>query len=331
MTFRHPRLLASVAVVATLATGGLGYASGHARVTSSAHGMLTQASGARVVSLPPALGASGGLRPAVSPLSGGSSTGTPDPTAGFVALPPTRIMDTRLNLGATGPVGPAKTVSLQVEGEGGVPASGVTAAVLNVTVTAPTAAGYVTVYPDGGTRPNTSNLNFSAGETVPNVVVAPVGADGKVDLFNAVGSVQLVADVSGYYTPGSTTYVTSVTNAQLLWNSQYSFETASNTYTEYFTRYYDFSVPGITQNVLNTGSVQVFFNPNPLVSTNQWLPLPYSFPDASGNFSYVVGYSTSVGQVELDLFFQQIVPGSTIPTLSSYAFPTYDFKVIVAP
>jgi hypothetical protein len=331
MTFRRPRLLASVAVVATLATGGLGYSSGHSRLTSSAHGMLSRVSGAGVVTLPPALGANGELRPAVRPLLGGSPTGTPDPTAGFVALPPARIMDTRGNLGATGPVGPAKTVSLQVDGEGGVPASGVTAVVLNVTVTGPTAAGYVTVYPDGGSRPTTSNLNFTAGETVPNLVVAPVGADGKVDFFNAVGSVQLVADVSGYYTPGSTTYVTAVTNSQLLWNSSYSFATSPTSYTEYFTRYCDFSVPAITQSVLDTGSVQVFFNPNPLANTNQWLPLPYSFLDASGNFNYVVGYATSVGQVELDLFFQQIVAGATIPSLSTYTFPTYDFKVVVTP
>jgi hypothetical protein len=328
MTFRRPRLFAGIAIVATLATGGLGYASGHSHTTSAAHGAVSRVAGARIVTVP---AANGELRPAVAPLSGGSPTETPDPSAGYAALPPARIMDTRTNFGATGPVGPNKTVSLQVEGAGGVPASGVTAVVLNVTVTGASTAGYVTVYPDGGTRPTTSNLNFSAGETVPNLVVAPVGSDGKVDFYNAVGNVQIIADVSGYYSPSSTTYVTSVTNSQLLWNSVYSFATGPGSYTEYFTRYDDLAVPAVTQNVLNTGSVQVFFNPNPLSSTNQWLPLPYSFLDGSGNFNYYFGYTTSVGQVELEVFFQQIVPGSTIPTLSTYTFPTYDFKVIVTP
>ena len=69
-----------------------------------------------------------------------------------------------------------------------------------MTVTAPTKAGFVTVSGGGTTRPTASSLNFVAAQTVPNLVVAPVGADGKVDLYNnSGGTVQLIADVSGYY------------------------------------------------------------------------------------------------------------------------------------
>jgi hypothetical protein len=89
---------------------------------------------------------------------------------------------------------------LQVEGQGGIPASGVEAVVLNVTVTEPQTRGYLTVWGDGSPRPGTSALNFSAGETVPNLVVAAVGADGKVDIFNgSAGTVQVVADATGWY------------------------------------------------------------------------------------------------------------------------------------
>ena len=49
-------------------------------------------------------------------------------------------------------------------GRGGLPATGVGAVVLNVTATGPTAQGYLTVYPTGGTRPTASNLNFMPGE-----------------------------------------------------------------------------------------------------------------------------------------------------------------------
>src|SRR5674476_1415739 len=92
------------------------------------------------------------------------------------------------------------TVHLQVATRGGVPATGVSAVVLNVTVTAPTKPGYVTVYGDGTTRPTASNLNFVAGQTIPNLVIAPVGANGKVALYNGTGgTIHLIADVSGYY------------------------------------------------------------------------------------------------------------------------------------
>jgi len=118
----------------------------------------------------------------------------------FVPAGPSRMLDTRNAIGHSGAVGPGGTISLQVTGVDGIPASGVTAVVLNVTAVSPTAASYVTVYPDGITRPNASNLNFTAGETIPNLVVVPVGADGKVDFYNNSGSVNLLADLAGYFT-----------------------------------------------------------------------------------------------------------------------------------
>src|SRR5258707_9130843 len=61
----------------------------------------------------------------------------------------------------------------------------------------------VCAFPICITRPVTSNLSFTAGETIPNLVVVPVGADGKVDFYNSAGTVQLIADLSGYYTARS--------------------------------------------------------------------------------------------------------------------------------
>ena len=43
-----------------------------------------------------------------------------------------------------------------------------------------------------------SNVNAPAGTTVPNLVVVRVGADGKVNLFNNSGAVDVVIDVAGY-------------------------------------------------------------------------------------------------------------------------------------
>jgi outer membrane protein assembly factor BamB len=120
---------------------------------------------------------------------------------------PALVLDTRLGVGAPrATVAAGGTVRLQVSGRGGVPASGVAAVALNVSVMDPTAMGYLTVYPDGVTRPAVSNINFGTVQAAPGQVITPVGAGGKVDLYNgSAGTVQLVADVTGYYLSGTPT------------------------------------------------------------------------------------------------------------------------------
>ncbi len=117
-------------------------------------------------------------------------------------LTPVRVLDTRSGIGAAaGALGPKGTIDVKVAGVAGVPASGVTAVALNVT--AANASGplsFLTVWPKGATRPLASNLNFSAGVSVPNLVMARVGADGSVSLHNEIGTVDVVADIQGWYT-----------------------------------------------------------------------------------------------------------------------------------
>jgi hypothetical protein len=122
----------------------------------------------------------------------------------YEPVQPTRLMDTRTGLGvAKAKVGADRTVTLQVTGKGGVPATGVTAVVMNVTATNPTASTYISVYPNGTARTSASNLNVVAGRTAPNLVVVPV-VNGKVSFYNRAGSVDLIADVSGYFTDEAT-------------------------------------------------------------------------------------------------------------------------------
>jgi hypothetical protein len=144
---------------------------------------------------------SGGTIQLFADVSGYSLSGPPSVTGAFGSLAPSRLLDTRFGTGAPqAPVAAGATVHLQVTGRGGVPASGVAAVALNVTVTSPLSAGFVTVYGEGTAMPVASNLNFLPDQTVPNMVIAPVGAGGIVDLYNGSGgTIQLVADVSGYY------------------------------------------------------------------------------------------------------------------------------------
>ena len=127
-------------------------------------------------------------------------SGTPSAVGAFVSLPPSRVLDTRSGNGATGPVAAGSSIAVQVAGRGGVPATGVSAVVINVTESSAMAGGYVTVYADGTTKPNASNLNFPAGDTRANLVTVAVGGDGKIVLTNTSGSsVQLIGDVAGYF------------------------------------------------------------------------------------------------------------------------------------
>ena len=143
----------------------------------------------------------------IADLEGYFAAETPGTTAGsYVPLSPSRIADTRTGSGepyAGQTLGPGVTLNVQVDGQGLVPTTGVTAALLNVTVTNTTASSYLTVYPQGGTRPVASNLNWTPGDTVANRVVVPVNpSTGQISVYNYSGSTDVIVDVDGYFTAG---------------------------------------------------------------------------------------------------------------------------------
>ena len=123
--------------------------------------------------------------------------------ATFASVAPTRVLDTRHGTGApAAKVKPNSSVSFNVTKGVTLPTGlgTITAVVMNVTVTDATASGFVTAYPTGSAVPSSSNLNFSAGQTVPNLVTVKVGAGDLVSLLNSSGgSSDLIADVEGYY------------------------------------------------------------------------------------------------------------------------------------
>lgn len=121
-------------------------------------------------------------------------------------LVPARILDTRVGTGGlSAPLGAGQTLSLQVAGAGGVPATGAEAAMLNVTVTNPTAPSFLSVYPSGGSLPLVSNLNFNAGQTVANHAIVGLGPDGKISIYNRGGQVDVIVDVAGWFTDATGT------------------------------------------------------------------------------------------------------------------------------
>lgn len=125
----------------------------------------------------------------------------------YVPLTPTRISDTRPSSGypnAGETLGAGSTLNIQVAGVGGVPTMGAMAAVLNVTVTNGSAASYLTAYPAGATEPGTSTLNWGVNETIANRVLVPLGGNGQITVYNHAGTVNVITDVSGYFTKATT-------------------------------------------------------------------------------------------------------------------------------
>lgn len=138
--------------------------------------------------------------PAPAPVSAGTEST-------YVPVTPKRVLDTREGVGApAAKVGPGGTVDLAVRGLATTPTavpSDATAVVLNVTVTGTTATTDVRAYPSGTPVSGASSLNAGAGQTVPNLVTAAIGSNGAVTLRNSAGSVHLIADIAGYYVPGT--------------------------------------------------------------------------------------------------------------------------------
>jgi hypothetical protein len=129
------------------------------------------------------------------------------PGNAFTAATPKRFVDTRDGTGApVAKLGSSGQLSVAMRGAV-IPVNGndaqipqdASAVALNVTVVNPEAAGFVTVWPCSAARPNASNLNFVAGQVVPNNVVAPIGDQGSVCFYSSQ-STDIIVDVSGYFT-----------------------------------------------------------------------------------------------------------------------------------
>ena len=144
----------------------------------------------------------GGLAGSQLTLGAGES----EPSA-FISITPCRLLDTR----PTSKVGPLTTIGTNAiktakvtgttSGQCAIP-NKATAVAMNVTAVDGNAASFLTIWPSDAKKPTTSNLNWVPGAPpTPNKVDVALSADGKISLFNRFGSVNVIADVVGYYEP----------------------------------------------------------------------------------------------------------------------------------
>lgn len=125
----------------------------------------------------------------------------------YVPIAPCRLFDSR----PTGNVPGSNTTPLaekesrvqQVTGSVGncnIPA-GVSGVAMNFTIVNPTSRSFLVLFPaDETTLPVGSNLNWAAGQgPTPNKVDVKLSPDGKVKIYNNAGTIDILADIVGYY------------------------------------------------------------------------------------------------------------------------------------
>jgi hypothetical protein len=124
--------------------------------------------------------------------------------ASYAGTTPVRLLDTRES--GQGPAfGPGEVRTLTVRGGTTPVPTTATAVALNVTAVGPTRLTDLRVYPThpGGAPPTVSNSNPAPGGITAAAVVAAIGEDGTVSIRNSAGSVQVLVDLAGWYTPGT--------------------------------------------------------------------------------------------------------------------------------
>ncbi|MEO1056067.1 MAG: hypothetical protein AAFY28_04055 [Actinomycetota bacterium] len=172
---------------------------------ATTHGARRRRSGWRRAGVGLAVGAI-----SVGSVSAWQVTASSEDQSSFVPTAPCRLFDTRPgsepdggNKTALGP-GDGNVHTQQVTGAVGncqIPADAV-AVSMNVTAVGGTTQSNLRVFPADVDTPTASNLNWTAGQSpTPNKVDVQLSPDGKIALFNQNGTVHVVADVVGYYTP----------------------------------------------------------------------------------------------------------------------------------
>jgi len=117
----------------------------------------------------------------------------------YTAVTPVRALDTRFGVGAAqGRLGAGAWLTAPIAGRPGLPASGISAAIVNVTATNVSQATFLEVNQTGAFT-GTSDLNLGPGGTGANLVIVPVDASGAIHVFNAAGAADVLVDVLGWY------------------------------------------------------------------------------------------------------------------------------------
>jgi uncharacterized protein with GYD domain len=125
----------------------------------------------------------------------------------FTTITPTRVADTRLDIGNVGTnkigdgAGGGTPLTFKIAGTGNIPTEGVSAVSLNITAVdtqVGNVGGYLKVYPCASGQPDVSNLNFVSNQTIANAVIVPVDTNGNICIY-VYGQAHILIDTNGWF------------------------------------------------------------------------------------------------------------------------------------
>jgi serine protease len=128
-------------------------------------------------------------------------------TPSFTTITPTRVADTRSNIGSVGTTkigdgaGGGTPLTFKITGTGNIPTTGVSAVSLNITAVdtqVGNEGGYLKVYPCATGQPNVSNLNFVANQNIANAIIVPVDTNGNICIY-VYGKAHILIDANGWF------------------------------------------------------------------------------------------------------------------------------------
>jgi hypothetical protein len=152
--------------------------------------------------------ASGAMASAPPRIEASLTDASAQPAGVFIAVSPLRVLDTRpapegpIGVTSPAPLAQGATMNLQLAGSNMAIPAEATSAFLNVTIDddAPLQS-FLTIWPSGEVRPNSSANNALPGLVASNSIIAKLGTNGSISIFNQQGAVNVVVDVVGYMLP----------------------------------------------------------------------------------------------------------------------------------
>lgn len=116
-------------------------------------------------------------------------------TTKYVGVSPFRLVDTRSDPDVRWIAETTFRVDVRARGE---VRDDVEAVAVSLVSTGASEAGHVVLYPTGGVRPATSNINYSPGHTLSTSAIVALGEGGSFDVFTSSRS-DVVIDVTGVF------------------------------------------------------------------------------------------------------------------------------------
>jgi hypothetical protein len=108
-----------------------------------------------------------------------------------------RLVNTRTTVGEVAGGG---TLDVQVSGTKGLPTRGVAGAMVTITASSPTAAGYLRAWPLGQSDPQTTIVDFNAADWRGGAAIIKPGTDGKIRIKNgSSGATNIIVDLLGWF------------------------------------------------------------------------------------------------------------------------------------